>query len=162
MSRFIVDEHKCKRDGICVAVCPMGILTRGEGAPPEQAPGSDALCISCGHCVAACPYGACSLDTMPSESCPPVRPEWRLTPEQAEHFLRMRRSIRVYKEAPVEQGRIEKLIRTARYAPSGHNGQPVRWTVISGREAVRALAGQAIDWVRSVRAGVAAVNRQAR
>jgi nitroreductase/NAD-dependent dihydropyrimidine dehydrogenase PreA subunit len=151
MGRFIVDEHKCKRDGICVAVCPMGILAHGEAAPPAQVAGSDALCISCGHCVAACPYGACSLDTMPAEVCPPVRPEWRLSPEQVEHFLRMRRSIRVYKEAPVEHGRIERLIRAARYAPSGHNAQPVRWTVISGREQVRALAGHAIDWVRSIR-----------
>lgn len=34
VSHFIVDETKCRRDGICVAVCPIGILTRGEDAPP--------------------------------------------------------------------------------------------------------------------------------
>ena len=119
MSRFTVDESKCRRDGICVAVCPVGILTYGEGAPPAQAPGAEELCIGCGHCVAACPYGACALDTMPVEACPPVRPEWRLGPEQAEHFLRSRRSIRVYRETTVEPGRLERLIRVARYAPDG-------------------------------------------
>lgn len=150
MSHFIVDETKCRRDGICVAVCPVGILTYGEGSLPEPVPGLEELCISCGHCVAACPYGACSLDTMPAEACPPMRPEWRLTPEQAEHFLRSRRSTRVYKEAEVDQGRLERLIRVARYAPSGHNGQPVRWLVISGREPVRVLAGHAVDWVRRI------------
>ena len=150
MSRFIVDGSACRRDGICVAVCPVGILVRGDDAPPERAPGAEALCISCGHCVAACPYGACSLDTMPSASCPPVRPEWRLSPEQSEHFLRSRRSIRVYKETPVEEGRLERLIRTARYAPSGHNCQPVRWLVISGREQVGALAAHTVDWMRSI------------
>lgn len=150
MSRFIVEENKCRRDGICVAICPVGILTRGGDAPPELAPGKEALCISCGHCVAVCPYGACSLDTIPSSSCPAVRPEWRLSPEQAEHFLRSRRSIRVYKEAQVEQGRLERLIRTARHAPSGHNGQPVRWLVINGHRAVRALAAHVADWMRSV------------
>ena len=87
---------------------------------------------------------------MPAEACPPVRPEWRLSPEQAEHFLRSRRSIRVFKEAAVDQGRLERLIRTARYAPSGHNRQPVRWLVISGREPVRAIAGHVIDWMRSL------------
>ena len=145
MSCFIVDGAKCRRDGICAAVCPIGILTHSEAAPPELVPGGEERCIACGHCVAACPYGACSLDTMPAEACPPIRPEWRLSPEQAEHFLRSRRSIRAYKEAPVDPGRLERLIRVARGAPSGHNGQPVRWLVISGREPVRALAGHAVD-----------------
>ncbi len=151
MSRFMVDEKKCRRDGICVAVCPVGILTRGDDdAPPGRTPGGDALCISCGHCVAACPFGACSLDTMAVEDCPPVRPEWRLSPEQVEQFLRSRRSIRVFKDVAVGHGRLERLIRTARHAPSGHNNQPVRWLVISGREPVHAIAGHVIEWMRSI------------
>lgn len=150
MSRFIVDETRCRRDGICVAVCPIGILTRVGESPPEPVPGAGALCISCGHCVAACPCGACSLDTMPAESCPTVRPEWLLSPEQAEHFLRSRRSIRVYRETAVDQGRLARLIRTARNAPSGHNRQPVHWLVLSGRESVRSIAGHAVDWMRSL------------
>jgi len=153
MSRFVVDETKCRRDGICVAVCPIGILTRGDDAPPELIPGGEALCISCGHCVAVCPFGACSLDAMAVEECPAVRPEWRLSPEQVEHFLRSRRSIRVFKDAAVANGRLERLIRIARYAPSGRNQQPVRWLVISGREPVRAIAGHVIAWMRSICAG---------
>ena len=42
MSRFIVDESKCRRDGICVALCPAGVLTRGDNAPPESVPGGEA------------------------------------------------------------------------------------------------------------------------
>lgn len=148
MSRFMVDESKCRRDGICAAVCPAGILEPGGTSPPKLIPGGEELCISCGHCVAACPYGAASLDTMPTGACPPVRPEWHLAPEQTEHFLRSRRSIRAYKEGPVDPGRLERLIRLARYAPSGHNAQPVRWIVISGHETVRTLAGHVVDWMR--------------
>jgi hypothetical protein len=73
-----------------------------------------------------------------------VRPEWRLSPEQAEHFLRARRSIRVFRDRPVDAGRIERLIRVARYAPSGHNRQPVRWLVISGGQ-VRAIGRMSTD-----------------
>ena len=126
------------------------MLTRGDDAPPEQIQGGAALCISCGHCVAACPFGACALDTMPAGDCPPLRPEWRLSPEQAEHFLRSRRSVRVFKGEAVAHGRLERLIRTARYAPSGRNNQPVRWLVISGREPVHAIAGHVIDWMRAI------------
>ncbi|HEY5997956.1 MAG TPA: nitroreductase family protein [bacterium] len=150
MSRFVVDESTCRRDGICSAVCPIRIIAPAGASPPSLVPGGEELCISCGHCVAACPYGACSLDTMASESCPPVRPEWHLDPGQAEHFLRSRRSIRAFKESSPDPGRIERLIRVARYAPSGHNRQPVRWLVISGREQVRALGGHVVDWMRAI------------
>jgi nitroreductase/NAD-dependent dihydropyrimidine dehydrogenase PreA subunit len=148
MSHFVIDESRCKRDGICIAVCPVGILEAREDGVPRPAADAERMCITCGHCVAACPHQAFSLRAMPVESCPEVRPEWRLGPEQAEHFLRARRSIRVYKDEPVEQGRLERLIRIARHAPSGHNGQPVQWLVISGREPVRALAGHVVDWMR--------------
>ena len=150
MDWFVVDETKCRRDGICVAVCPVRILEIGGDEFPRPLAGAAALCIRCGHCVAACPYGACSLDSMPSDACPPVRPEWHLSAEQAEHFLRARRSIRAYREHAVEAGRIERLIRVARYAPTGHNGQPVRWLVVSGAEAVRGLAGHVADWMRRI------------
>ncbi len=149
MAHLIADERKCRRDGICVAVCPIGIIElRDEKAVPTPVDGADQLCINCGHCVAVCPYGAMSLTTMDPEDCPPVRREWKLTPEQAEHFLRSRRSIRAYLEEPVEKVTLEKLIETARYAPSGHNVQPVKWLVIQEAAEVRRLAGMTVDWMR--------------
>lgn len=151
MSHLIVDERKCRRDGICVESCPAGIIElRDEKAVPTPVEGADALCISCGHCVAVCPYGAMSLDTMASEDCPPVQPEWKLGPEQTEHFLRCRRSIRVYRDEPVEKETLQRLIEIARYAPSGHNAQPVEWLVVGGKDDVRRMAGMTADWMRSV------------
>jgi nitroreductase len=61
-----------------------------------------------------------------------------------------RRSIRQYKEKPVEQEKIQKLLEIAAYAPSGHNAQPARWLVIRNKEEVRRLAGLVIDWMRKV------------
>ena len=150
MAHFIIDETKCRRDGICAAVCPVGIIEHAKDGLPQPAPGAAELCISCGHCVAVCPHGAFALATLAPESCPPVRPEWRLDPDHAEHFLRSRRSIRAYKEQEVGQGRLERLIRIARHAPSGHNGQPVRWTVVSGPAAVRVLGAHVADWMRGL------------
>jgi hypothetical protein len=63
----------------------------------------------------------------------------------------------------VAHGRLERLIRTARYAPSGRNGQPVRWLVISGREQVRAIAGpQAILVTPGVRSSGVEIGDQKR
>jgi ferredoxin len=97
---------------------------------PVPVAGAEELCINCGHCVAVCPHGALSLKTMAPEQCPPVRKEWLFGPEQTEHFLRSRRSVRVYKDKPADRETLAKLIDMARFAPSGHNAQPVQWLVI--------------------------------
>ena len=74
--------------------------------------------------------------------------DWLLDPERVEHFLRARRSIRSYKEAPVERDVISRLIDIARHAPSGHNLQPVQWRVIYDGKKVHEFAGMVVDWMR--------------
>jgi nitroreductase/NAD-dependent dihydropyrimidine dehydrogenase PreA subunit len=149
MPLFTIDEEKCRRDGICAAECPVGIILPPEGdQTPAPTPDADELCINCGHCVAVCPHGALALTTMGPEDCPPVHKDWGLSVERAEHFLRARRSIRVYRDKPVPREIITRLIDIARYAPSGHNTQPVRWRVIYDSAKLPELAGLVVDWVR--------------
>ncbi len=149
MALITVDEKKCKRDGICVAECPIKILRQAEpGALPEPVNGAEELCINCGHCVAVCPHGAMSQRAMKPEDCPEVKKEWLLGPEQVEHFLRNRRSIRVYKDKTVEKETLAKLVDTATYAPSGHNRQPVHWLVIQDTKELKGLTGIVVDWMR--------------
>ena len=149
MSLIVVDEEKCKRDGVCVAECPAQIIEfKSENSTPAPTDDADERCINCGHCVAVCPHGALSHRIMTSEQCPPVKKEWLLGPEQVEHFLRARRSIRTYKEEAVAREMLAKLIDIARFAPSGHNVQPVKWLIIYERDEVRRLAGLVIDWMR--------------
>ena len=148
---FVVDQDKCKQDGICVAECPMAIIElKDKNSLPNPTEDAEELCINCGHCVAVCPQGAMSLRKMNSEQCPPVRKDWLLNPEQVEHFLRSRRSIRTYKEQPVEREVLSKIIDIARFAPSGHNFQPVRWLVIYDSQEIRRLAALVIDWMRDL------------
>ena len=148
MTLFVIDEEKCKRDKICVAACPAQIIElEDEEGVPRPIDGAEEICIDCGHCVAVCPHGALSHRSMTPEECPPVNRDWLLDPEKAEHFLRSRRSIRVYKGKSVEREVIAKLIDIARYAPSGHNLQPVKWLVIYDNKEVRNMAGIVVDWM---------------
>lgn len=149
MSIVTIDESKCKRDGICVAECPLKILAMADKeSVPAPVPGADALCIDCGHCVAVCPHGALSQRTMDTTACPPVNPDWQLGPEQAEHFLRSRRSIRVYKKKTVEKEMLTRLIKVASFAPSGHNRQSVHWQVVYDTAELKTLTGLVVDWMR--------------
>lgn len=149
MGLFMIDENKCRKDGICVAECPLHILELKEGSSaPAPVDGAEDLCFRCGHCVVVCPHGAFSLSEMNTADCPPVRKEMFLDVEHAEHFLRSRRSIRTYQDKEIELEKLVKLIDVARYAPTGSNSQQVKWLVINSREKVRQIAGIVVDLVR--------------
>ena len=148
MELFEVNPHTCNQDGICAAVCPVGIIAFTKGSVPVPVSGAEEICIGCGHCVAVCPTGSLSHRDMAVEACQPVRPALRLTAEQSEHFLRARRSIRVYREQPVAREELARLIEIARYAPSGHNTQGAEWLVLGDRNELHRLSGIVIDWMR--------------
>ncbi len=148
MTLFSIDETLCKQDGICAAECPMGIISWKKGAFPAPSARAADLCINCGHCVAVCPHAALTHEKMSPEDCLSVDKAMALTPSQTEHFLRARRSIRCFKQTPVEKKALTEAIRMASFAPSGHNIQPVRWHVISGREKVKEHAAMVIDWMK--------------
>ena len=148
---FVVDEEKCIRGGICVETCPRWLIAlENHAMVPVPTEDAEELCVNCGHCVAVCPTGAISLSTMKPEECPPVRKEWLLSPEQAEHFLRSRRSIRNYSDKAVDREVLSRLVQIACCAPSGHNSQPVQWLVIYESDEVQRLAGLTVDWMRNV------------
>jgi nitroreductase/NAD-dependent dihydropyrimidine dehydrogenase PreA subunit len=139
MGILIVDESKCKQDGICAKECPMAIIRlQDKENYPELIAGGEQVCIQCGHCVAVCPHGAFSHTMVPLESCQPIREELFISEEQAVQFLRSRRSIRAFfKDRPLEKETIKKLIEIARYAPTGGNSQMVEWTVFTDKAKIK-------------------------
>jgi len=151
MVQLIIDETRCKQDSICVAECPIGIIQLKDGKGfPEINSDNKGLCILCGHCVAVCPHGALSHSEVPIESCPPIVKELGISREQAVQFLRSRRSVRVFKNQPVEQEKIKQLIDIARYAPTASNSQLIEWTVFTDKETIHRLAELTIAWMREL------------
>lgn len=149
MALITIDNVKCKQDGICAAVCPAGIIQlENKDTFPMIAASDEEFCIACGHCVSICPHGALEHAVLKPEECLPLKKELLPDPEAAEQFLRSRRSIRVYKKEAVEREILERVIKLAGHAPSGHNLQPVRWLVIHNGEEVQTLAAMVIDWMR--------------
>lgn len=151
MAFLIVDESKCKckKDMICVAECTSGLIKlQEETGYPGIIPGGDNMCNRCGHCVAVCPNGALILSEIPGEDCPLIKPELIINEEQAVQFLRSRRSIRAYKDKPVEKEKIRRLIEIARYAPTGGNSQLVEWLVLTDKRKIHESASQTIEFFR--------------
>lgn len=149
MSFLTIDGSKCKLDGFCARECPAVIIQLPEGKGlPEIIPGG--ICLECGHCVAVCPHGALSHERIPLEDSPLILEELRIGEAQALQFLRSRRSVRRFLDKPVEKEKIEKLIKGARYAPTGSNSQLVEWLVLTDESKIEEIASLTIDWLREL------------
>ena len=147
MELITINQETCNQDGICAAVCPAGIIENKDGEYPILVTDADELCVRCGHCVAVCPTASLSHKDIPQESCTPVAKELGITHEQTVQFLRRRRSIRQYKDRPVDKAELKQLIDIARYAPSGHNLQPVEWLVLGDKAELKRLSSIVVDWM---------------
>ena len=151
MGRLMVDENKCKRDGICASECPMAIIKLKDGDGfPGLIPGGEQMCLVCGHCVAVCPHGALSHDQVPFEECPVIDKDLVIDEHQAVQFLRSRRSIRFFKDEPPDKAKLQRLIEIASYAPTAENGQLVEWLVLTDPAKIKKMAEMAVDWMRNV------------
>jgi len=149
VSLIHVDAQKCKRDGLCVAVCPNLLLELKEGSPiPTPIENAEEQCNDCGHCVVICPQGALAQRAMSPEQCEPLQASSLPSAAQLEHLMRGRRSIRTFKKEPLPREVLAKLIEVARYAPTGSNLQHVRWLVVYDEAEVRRLARLTEDWLR--------------
>lgn len=119
MDLLKVDTEKCVKCGLCVQACPSCILSMGEDGPKCD---FDRGCMSCGHCVAICPMGALDNKYAPLAEQKPL-PMPVLDSETAYNFLRMRRSVRLFKPEPPSEEEIVKLLDVCRYAPTAGNSQ---------------------------------------
>jgi len=147
MGYLFINPETCIHDGLCVTECPPRIIHPTEGACAQVDEEDIARCIHCGHCVAICPMGALALPELKPEDCEDVNEMIFPTTENLQLLLRSRRSIRSYQDKVVERKQLEKMIATTAYAPSGHNLQPVHWTVVEGKENVKLLSECVIEWM---------------
>jgi nitroreductase len=126
----------------------MGLINFTKESFPEEVDRADELCIRCGHCVAVCPTGSLNHKDMDVEGCAPVQEKLAPSPAQCEQLLKSRRSIRTYRQKPVARETLAQLLDVARYAPSGHNSQGVKWLVVSQPEELQRLSGIVAEWMR--------------
>ncbi|MGB9498156.1 MAG: nitroreductase family protein [Dissulfuribacterales bacterium] len=149
MPSITINESLCIKDGLCSIICPFQIiLPPKDGNPPEPKPEFSKWCTSCGHCVSICPTGAISHFSMNPDQCPSADYKMIPGPDQFEHILRLRRSIRRFKRKAPEKETIERLLTMAGYAPSGHNFQPVKWQVFTNQDDLNRLVGMVCDWMK--------------
>lgn len=140
MSLIVIDDEKCGRDGLCARICPMGLIIKQEDGRITEVEGAESVCMSCGHCIAICPSGALSLAGKAATELQQIRKDLRVDGHALEQLMKSRRSIRAYSDEPVPRETLQRLLDTARWAPTARNLQPVHYLVLENPEEVRKLA----------------------
>jgi nitroreductase/NAD-dependent dihydropyrimidine dehydrogenase PreA subunit len=158
MPELSVNPKTCTRCGMCVKVCPVRVIRLPHDGTPLYALDGASRCILCGHCQAVCPSGSITVDDQRLSPTVYEGTDAEIDPMLLGAYLRMRRSIRSYREAPVERATIEQVMDIVRYAPSSTNSQTVRWLIIYDTQEVRRLTGMAVDWMRDVVASKAPIS----
>ncbi len=139
------DVGKCNHCGLCILNCPFRAWEMDENKVPRMK--QKYACFSCFNCMIACPVSAISIVDvyhvdkgvyatdpyplpvrMPSEPC-----DAKGNPDRwnnIEKAVFERRSVRNFKDDPVPEPLIRRVLEAGRFAPSGGNCQPWKFIVV--------------------------------
>ncbi len=151
-----IDQEKCIGCGQCKDNCPGKVPALDEN---EKAYMGREECITCSNCVVTCPTEAISIKetfyveegfykTVPADIPykPPAQPldaDGNPTEyTEIEKAVFERRSTRNFKEHPVPEPLIRRILEAGRHAPSTGNCQPWRFIVITDRELIAEISSR--------------------
>jgi ferredoxin len=100
MEPVIIDNDTCIQCGMCALECPAEIITEQENNIVLQ---HSERCIFCGHCKAVCPEDAIRIPSLDDQEFMAMSySDVAIDPDRLMNFFRFRRSVRQYKDKPVE------------------------------------------------------------
>lgn len=138
----VIDYTKCTACGLCVTVCKGApLFMDGKKVRIDQS--RIFGCIGCGQCMAVCPRECIEVTgrtLSPADAVPLPPAATRAGYDALKNLMRSRRSVRKFRDRPVDRVLIEKIVDAVATAPMGLPPSDVEILVLDGREKVRAFA----------------------
>ena len=149
--KVLIDSEKCTGCGSCLADCQRHVLE----IKNKKAVVINDNCLKCGHCLAVCPANAVRLSGFDDKIMDVPEKPFFLNEKDLLTHLKFRRSIRQYKDTPVEKEKLEKIIEAGRITPTASNSQNVRYIILQNeREAIEdevlAMYKTQSEWTESL------------
>lgn len=120
-----INTEKCIGCAMCVNDCfPRNLMIENRKVHTVSE-----SCMQCGHCVAICPVNAVEITDYDMKDVADISIQ-KFTAEELLSFIKGRRSIRQYKDRPVEKGLLTQIIEAGRYTPTAANRQELSFIVV--------------------------------
>lgn len=145
-AKISINQEKCTACGLCVKVCKdFSLIIEDNTLKINQKPLFG--CIGCGHCVAVCPHDAITVNgrTLNPEDFSKLEKDNLPDYESLNKLLLNRRSTRDFKDKPVPQEFIDKILAMASTAPMGLPPSDVGVMVLNSKEKVKQFSFDFID-----------------
>lgn len=152
-AKVSIDPNNCNGCGACVAVCKdFGIKIIDHKATVVE----DSVfgCLACGHCMMVCPTGVIAVEgrtLAPTQLVELPEAAKAASFDALYALLQRRRSIREFKDIPVETEKINQILDAAQTAPSGLPPSDVHVLVLENKQQVRAFARDFSAYLKTIR-----------
>lgn len=142
---FKVNAETCIGCGKCIADCFVNDIKFID----QKAHIKNLKCIKCGHCIAVCPVKAIKTDIFNMDEVLEFNAEsFQVNPDNLLNFIKYRRTIRQFKDKPVETEKLSKIIEAGRFAPTAANRQDVSFVVV--KEQIDALRKMTLERLNEI------------
>jgi len=152
-ANVFIDIDKCTGCGLCVEVCKdFSFKIVDHKVVKSDTPVFG--CVACGHCMMICPTGVIAIE---GRSLSPVElfnlPDKSNVPsyESLLAILQRRRSIREFKDIPVEQEKINQILEAAQTAPMGIPPSDVHVMILENKTLVHNFAFEFSNYLKGIR-----------
>lgn len=132
----LIDYEKCIRCRLCIEVCPSKVIGTDKKGNTFFIPEREHICIKCGQCMAICSNNAIHIEGFDYGKNIKELPYNNIDYENFMNFLANRRSVRNFKDKPVNDETVEKVLKSLRYAPFGASPEKVNITVVNNRKII--------------------------
>jgi len=138
----VVNLETCTGDGICAEVCPENALQVVDKKAVTVGSRAES-CIYCGQCVAVCPTESLQMPQLQTEDFRRLE-NVPIGFDGFYEFLRSRRSVRAFKDQPVERETIDKILSAGATAPMGFPPHTTEVVVIDNRAELDVLLDELV------------------